>query len=213
MPKRGRRHGAGALQRRGALLRAGMELAGERGMAGVTHRAVAERADVSLATTSYFFASLDDLLMEATRHFVAERAAELQAQAAELATASPRDFGANFARALNTGEHVRALAQIEAYLYAARHPDARPVVSEALTNYTAVAETTLATMGFSRACDRARAFVALSDGFSLHRLADPQPGDSELLAAALTALATAFALGEDELAQLAERVADRPIPA
>lgn len=190
-----------------------MELAGERGMAGVTHRAVAERADVSLATTSYFFASLDDLLMEATRHFVAERAAELQAQAAELATASPRDFGANFARALNTGEHVRALAQIEAYLYAARHPDARPVVSEALTNYTAVAETTLATMGFSRACDRARAFVALSDGFSLHRLADPQPGDSELLAAALTALATAFALGEDELAQLAERVADRPIPA
>lgn len=59
------------------LLRAGMELAGEGGMGGATHRAVAARAGCRSGSTSCFFSSLDELLAEAIRHFVTRRSTEL----------------------------------------------------------------------------------------------------------------------------------------
>ena len=52
-------------------------MAAERGAAGVTHRAVTERAGVPLATASYFFSSIDDLVAEALRTFVADEAQRL----------------------------------------------------------------------------------------------------------------------------------------
>ena len=53
----------------------GAWLMGRTGRSGLTHRAVATRAGLPLSTTSYFFDSLDDLLLEALRVFSGRRAA------------------------------------------------------------------------------------------------------------------------------------------
>src|SRR5690606_7224089 len=79
-----RRHRPSAQARRDALLRAAVEVAAERGAAGTTHRAVTERAGLPLATASYFFASIDDLVAEALRTFVTEEAARLEDLAEQL---------------------------------------------------------------------------------------------------------------------------------
>ncbi|HEX6382829.1 MAG TPA: TetR family transcriptional regulator, partial [Acidimicrobiia bacterium] len=64
-------------QRREALLRAAIELLGETGVRSVTHRAVAERAGVPLASTTYYFSSVKELVEEALKLHVAERVADL----------------------------------------------------------------------------------------------------------------------------------------
>src|SRR5262245_49447260 len=56
-------------RRREALLRAAVEVIAEKGYAGVTHRAVAERAGVPMATTSYFFSSIHELVQEAAAQY------------------------------------------------------------------------------------------------------------------------------------------------
>ena len=52
-------------QRRDELLAAAIELFAEGGSRAVTHRAVARRAGLPSATTTYYFASIEDLLREA----------------------------------------------------------------------------------------------------------------------------------------------------
>jgi AcrR family transcriptional regulator len=72
--------------RRDALLRATMEVVAERGVAGVTHRAVTERAGVPLTTASYYFPSIDELVFAALRRFAEERTEKLHKL---LATVAP----------------------------------------------------------------------------------------------------------------------------
>lgn len=64
--RRPRRHDP---DRRDRIIDAALAIIAERGVAGVSHRAVARAADVPLGSTTYHFTSLDDLLAEAfTRH-------------------------------------------------------------------------------------------------------------------------------------------------
>jgi DNA-binding transcriptional regulator YbjK len=51
--------------RRQEILEATLRLIGERGVTGVTHRAVAQEANVALASTTYYFDSKDALVEEA----------------------------------------------------------------------------------------------------------------------------------------------------
>lgn len=55
-------------RRRNALVAAAAELLAEGGFDAVRHRAVAERAGLPLASTTYYFDSLDDLVAAATEH-------------------------------------------------------------------------------------------------------------------------------------------------
>src|SRR3954454_19445732 len=57
--------------RREKIANAAIALVAERGVEGVTHRAVAAAADVPLGSTTYHFATLDDLLAVAL-HTAAE---------------------------------------------------------------------------------------------------------------------------------------------
>lgn len=54
-----------ATNRRTTIIRAATELVPEVGSDNVTHRMVAERADVPLGSTTYYFDSIDDLVHEA----------------------------------------------------------------------------------------------------------------------------------------------------
>jgi hypothetical protein len=77
------------------------------------------------------------------------------------------------------------VAQFELYLETSRRPRLREVAGRCLELYTAVAESALRASGAPDPASYARAFVALFDGYSLHRIAG---GDDQGFEAALMAL-------------------------
>jgi DNA-binding transcriptional regulator YbjK len=191
-----------AQRRRDALLRAAVDIAAESGAAAATHRSIAARADVPLATTSYFFESIADLMTEAMRTFADARVAELDSvNAAMTGSATAEDIAAGFAALLANADRTTSLAQIEAYLSAARAPAMRGAVAAALEAFERVAAAALRAAGARRPEDGARAFVALADGFGLQHLACPREGDEEALREALRALYIAYAMDDAERAE------------
>ncbi len=71
-------------RRRYALVSAAAELLREGGFEAVRHRAVAHRAGLPLASTTYYFSSLEDLIASAVEHIGMLEVAQLQARVAEL---------------------------------------------------------------------------------------------------------------------------------
>ncbi|MBY0442299.1 MAG: TetR family transcriptional regulator [Mycobacteriaceae bacterium] len=71
-------------RRRYALLGAAAELLCEGGFEAVRHRAVARRAGLPLASTTYYFSSLDDLLVRAVEHVGMLEIMQLRARVASL---------------------------------------------------------------------------------------------------------------------------------
>ena len=67
-------------RRRYALLSAAAELLCEGGFDAVRHRAVASRAGLPLASTTYYFSSLDDLIVKAVEFVGGQEAAELRSR-------------------------------------------------------------------------------------------------------------------------------------
>ncbi|MFJ9780282.1 TetR/AcrR family transcriptional regulator [Amycolatopsis sp. NPDC101161] len=71
-PAAARRRGPNDPERRARIAQAAIEVVAKRGIDGVTHRAVAAAAGVPLGSTTYHFATLDDLL-EVALHEAAEK--------------------------------------------------------------------------------------------------------------------------------------------
>lgn len=71
-------------RRRYALVNAAAELLREGGFEAVRHRAVARRAGLPLASTTYYFSSLDDLIASAVAHIGMLEVAQLRGQVATL---------------------------------------------------------------------------------------------------------------------------------
>jgi DNA-binding transcriptional regulator YbjK len=173
-------------RRRREVLEAALRVIAERGVAGATHRAVAEAAGVPASTTTYYFASLDELLEEALLLFVREEAPRLRElgdrlQGAQLPVA---EIARLFIAELRTLQGLE-LAQFELYLEAARRPHLREAAQECIDLYVDVAEAALRAAGSPNPRERAQAFVALIDGYGLHRLAT---GSDEGLVEAMLAL-------------------------
>ena len=172
--------------RRDALIRAAVSVAAERGQAGITHRAVTEKAGVPLATASYFFDSIEALAEEALRTLAAEHVVAMTALAASLASAeaSADDIASTFANAIAL-DAEQVLAQMEAYLAAARSPRMREAVHDVLEAYRSVAEAAARALHAPDPEAFARVVIATLDGMTLHNLADPQPDWRERVAAAI----------------------------
>ena len=159
-------------QRRAALVASAGELLLERGFAAVSHRAVAGRAGVPLAATTYYFTSLDDLLLAAVEH-LADGWLE-QARSA-VASLPDRLDGAALADALVhvvVGPDEQVVTMYERYLQAGRHPHLRPVV----TAYGAELDALLLDVllrGRPRATgDDVRRLLAVVDGTVVRALAE-----------------------------------------
>jgi DNA-binding transcriptional regulator YbjK len=71
-------------RRRYALVSAASELLAEGGFEAVRHRAVAQRAGLPLASTTYYFSSLDDLIARAVEHIGMIEVAQLRARVHSL---------------------------------------------------------------------------------------------------------------------------------
>jgi TetR/AcrR family transcriptional regulator, regulator of biofilm formation and stress response len=180
-------------RRRDELLRAALRVIGERGIGAATHRAIAQAAGVPSATTTYYFASLDELLEEALRLFAREEVARLRALADALDApggVTPEEAAAVFAHELTRGraDDPEQIAQFELYIEAARRPALRATAGECLDAYAAVAEAAMRAAGAREPAEAARAAVALVDGTGLDAIARGGPRSADELRRALLAL-------------------------
>jgi DNA-binding transcriptional regulator YbjK len=185
----------------------------ERGVSGVTHRAVAARAGLPLSATSYFFASIDELVLEALRVFMGDFVARLDLLTATIGERrlAPAEAADLLVRALLAEPRSRVVAQFEAYLEVTRRPEPPPEVKDAIAALERLARATLAAAGAPRAAEGARAFVALTDGFALHRLAWPRGRtDRTRLREAFLSLFIAYCMDADERAGWDARLRQPP---
>ncbi|MGW0915705.1 TetR/AcrR family transcriptional regulator [Streptomyces sp. NPDC002784] len=160
-------------ERRQRIIDAAIRVVGEKGLAGLTHRSVAARADVPLGSTTYHFATLDELMVAALRQ-ANEGFAKVIASRGGL-----QEPGADLARELAgwmgewlAGDRTGVELEYELYLAALRRPALRPVAAEWAADLVA---------RLARHTDpvTARALVALMDGICLQVLLTGAPYDEE----------------------------------
>jgi DNA-binding transcriptional regulator YbjK len=186
-----------------------VEVVGERGVAGTTHRAVTERASVPLATASYYFSSIDELIAEALTVFVEQRAEEMALPADRASHAPPAEVAEWYAEQVMGLEKGKRLAFYEVLLNAARTPELQEAARNALRSYQDWAVAGLNAAGAPRGVAGARAFVALGLGFGLLHMVDQQEGDTEELFVALRDLFIGSVLEPEEHAVWTERLTQR----
>jgi DNA-binding transcriptional regulator YbjK len=154
---------ARGLVRRTELLVATLAVVERDGVAGVSHRAVAAEAGVSLASTTYHFASLDELLVAALTWAAEDLAAELQERVTELG-ARPADELARLIEHCLVYRRGRTVAEYELYLLAARRPALREAAAAWLEPLTQIARS------FTSDPHKASLLVAALDGILLQAL-------------------------------------------
>jgi TetR/AcrR family transcriptional regulator, regulator of biofilm formation and stress response len=116
--------------RRREILEATLRLIGERGVSGVTHRAVAQEANVALASTTYYFDSKDALVEEALELMIArsvECVRHYTACPPQISQAELIDRMVGFADAQVNDPLAFVLAQYELMLEAGREEYLRPL--------------------------------------------------------------------------------------
>ncbi|WP_121254545.1 TetR/AcrR family transcriptional regulator [Nocardioides ferulae] len=195
MPARPQTHYARGQARRAKLVEAAIEVIAERGLEGVTHRSVAARAGVPLSTTSYFFGSLDELIGAAVTEIADRVRASVDAVVADAAGGAldRRELAERLVRLLAAASPQLVLVQFEAYLATSRRPDLRPAVRAIMLGFEEATAAALAAVGVADAPGAARQFVAVIDGFALHRIAWPRDDeDADALASALTRLLESY---------------------
>ncbi|MET9672616.1 TetR family transcriptional regulator [Streptomyces sp. NPDC006482] len=173
---RARRHDP---ERRERIVDAALRVVGRAGIAGLSHRTVAAEADVPLGSTTYHFASLDELLVAALRK--ANEGFGRQLRESPALAAPDTDPAAALARLLGEwlgGERVGVELEYELYLAALRRPALRPVAAE----WT---ETVVAALATRTDAATARALVALMDGICLQVLLTDGTYDEEYARAML----------------------------
>ncbi|MFC4612419.1 TetR/AcrR family transcriptional regulator [Streptomyces maoxianensis] len=151
-------------ERRQRIIDAAIRVVGRSGIGGLSHRTVAAEADVPLGSTTYHFASLDELLVAALRQANEGFAAAVRKSGALVDPDA--DLAEELARVMGEwlgGERTGVELEYELYLAALRRPALRPVAAEWCEE---LAET------LARRTDpvTARALVALMDGMCLQVL-------------------------------------------
>lgn len=182
-----RRTSAKGRHRRQLLLAAAAELLTEQGFAAVSHRAVARHADLPLAATTYYFASLDELLTGAVQHLAdawlaasREVVSGLPEQLRDPRRLAEAVIKVAAPEATNTGAGRPAglLTLYDRYLVAARHPNLRP----AIVGYDAHVDTLLMDVlrrgGLDALPADARMVLAVVDGALLRTLGEGAPAAS-----------------------------------
>lgn len=162
---------------RSRIVAATLSLIAEEGLDAVRHRRVAELAGVSLGSTSYHFASRDDLIEAAFELYLDEatvflddltprtplRTGEADAVVELLVHMVEREFQ----------DPLMVLAEYELILYAARHESiAARFRSWETAQRLALAEL-LDAVGIGRPQDAANTLIALVRGIELERVASP----------------------------------------
>ncbi|MGW4207967.1 TetR/AcrR family transcriptional regulator [Lentzea sp. NPDC004789] len=157
-------------KKRRAIVEATLRVIEREGVAGVTHRSVAREAGVPTTAPTYYFASIDDLLI-ATLLWVAEELCDHMLQIV-ASGGTAREIAASLAKSVNENR-ARTLAEYELYLLAGRRPELKAAARRWLDLAVEVV----------RPADPVafRAFLAAVDGLLIQGLiADVAPNEEEL---------------------------------
>lgn len=171
-------------RRRQALVAAAAQLLVEGGFDAVRHRAVAERAGLPLASTTYYFSSLEDLISAAVEHNARE---ELTAGRARLADLSekPRSTEAVIELLLDLllgvdsrhGGVEPVLLRYERLVGSPRRPYLAPLMREMASELQKLLAEIFYRSGMDLDSERLTDLIALVDGAVVNALieSDPDP--------------------------------------
>jgi DNA-binding transcriptional regulator YbjK len=169
-------------RRRSALVGAAAELLRTGGFDAVRHRAVAERAELPLASTTYYFASLDDLVVAAVERTGRDELAEVRAALEELPADASASEVAELALDQLLGRESRTspeavVLRYERFVGGGRRPYLRPLMRALRGEFDALLTTVLARGGWAVDDAALLRVVAIVDGTVVNSLieADPDP--------------------------------------
>lgn len=173
-------------RRRAALIEAAVELLVEGGFDAVRHRAVAERAGVALASTTYYFSSLDELVTAAVEHHGRAELANGRRRLAELAihnrAAEARaglvlDLLLGPARPDPAADAEAVLLRYERLVAIGRRPYLRPLMRTLSAELNEVLSEILLRSGTPVGAVELQRLIALVDGAVVNALiaVDPDP--------------------------------------
>ncbi len=175
-------------RRRYALVSAAAELLCEGGFEAVRHRAVADRAGLPLASTTYYFSSLDELVGQAVEHLSAVETARLR----DRVQALPRrrrgaEAAADLLVDLLAGDETReqTISRYERYIACARHPALRDVEQRMLRQRVDAVVEVMSRSGRRARMDMMRALLYAVDGAVASSLAGGGEGPRECVRATL----------------------------
>ncbi|WP_433501265.1 TetR/AcrR family transcriptional regulator [Sphaerimonospora sp. CA-214678] len=167
-----------AVRRREALLEAAVDLLSEGGFTAVTHRAVAQRAGLPLAATSYYFSCRDRLLTEAFALLV-ERELDQMRTYLDAMPADPPERLAEVLATVYTLDRPRQLGLWELYLQAGRDPALQSVARAWTDGCDEIVASVLRRAG--RPCGRAqvRFVTTVLSGLWLEDIVEARPQSRE----------------------------------
>lgn len=179
-------------RRRYALVSAAADLLCEGGFEAVSHRAVAQRAGLPLASTTYYFSSLDDLIVNAVAHIGMMEAAQLRARVEEL----PRrrrgpEATADVLVDLLVGEPAsepfseQLISRYERYIACARQPALRELQRRLLRQRVDAVVEVISRSGRRVRVDLLTALVCAVDGAVVSALVGDGDGPREIARATL----------------------------
>jgi DNA-binding transcriptional regulator YbjK len=167
-------------RRRYALVSAAAELLREGGFEAVRHRAVARRAGLPLASTTYYFSSLDDLIASAVAHIGMLEVAQLRAEVAAL---SRRRRGPETTADLlvdllvgSESDHLteQLISRYERYIACARQPALRDIQRRNLHHRVDAISEVIERSGRSVRLELVSALICAVDGAVVSALVDDQ---------------------------------------
>jgi DNA-binding transcriptional regulator YbjK len=172
-------------RRRQALVAAAAELLIEGGFDAVRHRAVAERAGLPLASTTYYFDSLDDLVIAAAEQHGRDELARGRQRLEEL-TRTRRSVDALVELVLemllgppSASDAEAVLLRYERLVATGRRPYLRPLMRKLSGDLTALLREILQRSGAEVDTKRVEQIVALVDGSVVNALIEINPDPRE----------------------------------
>ncbi len=173
-------------ERRQRIVDAAVRVVAERGVAALSHRAVAAEADVPLGSTTYHFTGRDELLLATLRQVNDAWLARFDRWVESVDRDRPlAPQAAGFVQACLSDHRARTELEYELYVAGLRHPEVRPLAAECVESMVGLVRRRLV-----RDEATARALVALSDGLLLQLLLTGRPYDAAETVAAFARLLT-----------------------
>ncbi|AKK29473.1 TetR/AcrR family transcriptional regulator [Mycobacterium sp. EPa45] len=180
-------------RRRYALISAAAELLREGGFEAVRHRAVARRAGLPLASTTYYFSSLDDLVLKAVEYICAVETAQLRARVDALprrrrGAEAIADVLVDLLVGDPDGEasSEELISRYERYIACARHAELREIQHRLAQQRVDAVVAAMARSGRNMRVDLVTALVNAIDGAVVSALVRDGDGPQEVARATVT---------------------------
>lgn len=153
-------------RRRQQIVAAAAALSVRQGLGELTHRQIAERASVPLSATTYYFKTLTEIQVEATRHITQRLVARFAKELETIESNEIVEVARPLVRAL-LPLHTSTVVGYQWYLDAVRIPEVRAVIVD--WNHSVVE---LLANRFAVEAETAAEIVAIADGLLLAAMAE-----------------------------------------